>query len=49
MNSKQAKKLRQIHNRAQDKFWGKALKTKPKWVPWKLWFWGMSIFINIEY
>lgn len=24
------------------------LKPKPKWVPWPIWMWGISIFIETK-
>lgn len=27
---------------------GNAMKPKPKYIPWKLWLWGLRIFIRIE-
>lgn len=27
---------------------GNAMKPKPKYIPWKLWLWGMRLFIRIE-
>jgi len=27
---------------------GNLLKPKPKYVPWKLWLWGMRIFIKVS-
>lgn len=48
MSQKMARKVRQVFRKNQNKFWSAALKPKPKWVPWKLWKWGMSIFIKID-
>lgn len=27
---------------------GNILKPKPKYIPWKLWLWGMGFFIKIK-
>ncbi len=48
MSQKHFKKMRQFQRRLQDGFWGKALKPKPKWIPWGFWVWMAGFFIKIE-
>lgn len=52
---KLAKKARQIyrrdvqrHAREEALRLGNFMKPKPKYVPWKLWLWGMGFFIKIK-
>lgn len=50
-----AKKARAIYKKEMKKeaqemgrMIGNILKPKPKWVPWKVWKFGLGIFIKIK-
>ena len=50
-----AKKARKIYDKEMKKsaqemgrLLGNFMKPKPKWVPWKLWMFGLGIFIKIK-
>lgn len=53
--AKIAKKARKIYRKemkreaeAMGKLLGNVLKPKPRWVPWRVWMWGLNIFIKIK-
>ena len=55
MNEKKSKKIRQLYRKEVRKeanemgrLIGNAMKPKPKWIPWRIWIWGASIFIKIK-
>lgn len=55
MSNKAHKKMRQLYRRdvrqgARDmgETLGNLMKPKPKWIPWKVWMWGLGIFIKVK-
>ena len=45
---KEMRKEAETLGRELGKTMGNAMKPKPKYIPWKLWLWGLSFFIRIE-
>lgn len=45
---KLAKIARKTFRKQQDRFFGEAIRPKPRWMPWKVYLFLLGLFIKIE-
>lgn len=46
--NKDYRKTVEAEAREMGRLIGNSLKPKPRWVPWKLWLLGLSIFMKVK-